>query len=139
MTKIVYNACFGGFGLSNAAVRRWAELKGDTVYDYVDPRYRDLPDEERREYHGRLIRCTPEEFDNASASVRNEMHISEYNIKRDDPDLVRVVEELGSKKAGGRFSKLVIEELEPGTRYRISEYDGYESIETDDSVDWSVA
>jgi hypothetical protein len=36
MTKIVYNACYGGFGLSNRAVRRYCEIKGiteETIYD----------------------------------------------------------------------------------------------------------
>lgn len=32
MTKIVYNACFGGFGLSEAGLMRYAELKGLTLY-----------------------------------------------------------------------------------------------------------
>jgi len=135
MTKIVYNACYGGFGLSHAALRRWAELKGDTVYDYVDPRYRDR---DNSDYHRQLIRCTPEEYDNASSEVQNEMFISTYDIPRHDPELVQVVEELG-EAANGSCARLVIEELDPGTRYRITEYDGYESVETDDSVDWSVA
>lgn len=29
MTKIVYNACYGGFSLSDAAIERYAELKGE--------------------------------------------------------------------------------------------------------------
>lgn len=33
MTKIVYNACYGGFSLSDAAIERYAEIKGITIYD----------------------------------------------------------------------------------------------------------
>jgi hypothetical protein len=36
MTKIVYNACYGGFGLSDEAMRRYCEIKGiaeETIYD----------------------------------------------------------------------------------------------------------
>ena len=33
MTKIVYNACYGGFGLSDKAVARYWELKGLPVHD----------------------------------------------------------------------------------------------------------
>jgi len=29
MTKVVYNACFGGFGLSEKAINRYWELKGE--------------------------------------------------------------------------------------------------------------
>ena len=32
MTKIVYNTCFGGFSLSEAAIRRYAQVKGLTLY-----------------------------------------------------------------------------------------------------------
>ena len=32
MTKIVYNACHGGFGLSEVAIRPYAEIKGITLY-----------------------------------------------------------------------------------------------------------
>ena len=30
MTKIVYNACYGGFSLSEKAIKRYWELKGET-------------------------------------------------------------------------------------------------------------
>ena len=36
MTKIVYNACYGGFGLSHEAKMRYCEIKGiteETIYD----------------------------------------------------------------------------------------------------------
>jgi hypothetical protein len=33
MTKIVYNACHGGFGLSEAAILRYAEIKGIKLWD----------------------------------------------------------------------------------------------------------
>jgi hypothetical protein len=36
MTKIVYNACYGGFGLSDEAMMRYCEIKGiteETIYD----------------------------------------------------------------------------------------------------------
>jgi len=61
-----------------------------------------------------------------------------YEFTRTDPILVRVVEELGDK-ANGSCSRLIVYELEPGTKYRIEDYDGYESIETEDDIDWSIA
>jgi hypothetical protein len=41
--------------------------------------------------------------------------------------------------ASGSSAELIVEELPKGTLYRITEYDGAESIETQDSVDWKVA
>ena len=33
MTKIVYNACFGGFGLSKKAIARYTELSGISEFN----------------------------------------------------------------------------------------------------------
>jgi hypothetical protein len=109
--KIVLNGCYGGFGLSEAALRRYAEIKGlntslERGFSYI------INDD------GERISC--------------------YDLERTDPALVRVVEELGDKANDG-FSRLYIEELEKGTLYRINEYDGIESLETKDSIDWNVA
>ena len=94
MTKIVYNACFGGFGLSETAWERYRELGGQET--------------------------------------------SRYDINRADPVLVQVVEELGDA-ANTRFSDLRITELPVGTKYRIDEYDGNESVCTIDDYEWSIA
>lgn len=94
VTKIVYSACYGGFGLSKQAFERYKELGGTVDYD------RDIP--------------------------------------RDDPILVQVVEELG-EDANSAFSKLRIIALDAGTRYRIEEYDGFETVMTWEDYKWEVA
>ena len=98
MTKIVYNACYGGFGLSEKAINRYWELKGEKGPEYW--------------YTG--------------------------DLDRTDPILVQVVEELG-EEADTLFSDLRIEELEPGTRYRIDDYDGFETVEVESDYSWRVA
>jgi hypothetical protein len=97
-TKIAYNACYGGFGLSVRGETRYAEIKGIKVTDFHD---RDIP--------------------------------------RDDPALIQVIEELGSKEASSRFAELRIKEVRKGTKYRIDEYDGAESVMTIDDYEWQVA
>lgn len=89
--KIIINDCYGGFGLSEKAARRYCELKG------VD-------------YENRW---------NKDSSV--------YGIKRTDPILIQVVEELG-EEANDFCSALKIEEIPNGSYYRIIEYDGWEEI-----------
>jgi hypothetical protein len=118
MTKVVYNACFGGFGLSAAAMRRYAEIKG---WEWRADK------EEFRWSTGHVVSPEGEEY-------------SEYDLgdNRTDPVLVQVVEELGDK-ANGMCAKLVVEDLLAGTRYRIEEYDGLEHIETEMDIIWSVA
>ena len=138
MTKIVYNACFGGFSLSHEAIMRYAEIKGITLYVQEDL------------FMNHYYLCPPEEFERIQAEdyakpvqpdrfdASSELYFSDSDIERNDPALVQVVEELG-KLANGDCSRLEIEELPAGTLYRIDEYDGLETVETKDSYEWSVA
>jgi hypothetical protein len=50
-----------------------------------------------------------------------------YSIKRDDTDLVVVVEELGAK-ANGTFAELKIVEIPEDVNWEIDEYDGTECV-----------
>ncbi len=60
-------------------------------------------------------------------------------ISRTDPRLIEYIEKYGSKKASGMYASLCVEEIPKGTAYCIREYDGYESIEYRDKVDWEIA
>lgn len=51
-----------------------------------------------------------------------------WQLKRDDEDLIAVIEELGTE-AEGNNSALKIFEFDKGVEYTIDEYDGMESIE----------
>lgn len=139
MTKIVYNACYGGFSLSDEAIMRYAEIKGITLYPSVSK-------------YGLTVYylCTPEEYDRIEAEERanptapgryarsNAMYFSDRDIDRDDPVLAQVVEELGDR-ANGSHAELRIFEVSAGTLYRIDEYDGSESVMTQDTYEWKVA
>lgn len=62
-----------------------------------------------------------------------------YELDRTDKALVQAVEELG-ESANDLISHLEVVELDPGTQYRISSFDGKETLEcrylTDD---WMLA
>lgn len=133
MTKIVYNSSYGGFGLSHEAIMRYAEIKGITLYDHRSwgYSYATVPWEE---YDRIYEECRKEHNYRRS----NELTFSDLSISRTDPALVQVVEELGDD-ANGTYAKLLIEELPAGTLYRIDEYDGNETVMTQDDYDWSVA
>ena len=59
---------------------------------------------------------------------------SQHNY-RTEPALVRTVEALG-ERASEDYANLVIVEIEPNKFWRITEYDGYESIEYFDKSKW---
>lgn len=112
MLKVVYNACFGGFGLSRKAAERLAQLGVESA------------DNDMKEYDKR-----PSVFGFT-------FNPSEDELPRHDPRLVQVVEELGDE-ANGTFADLQVAEIE-GNRYRIDEYDGSEGVQTPDDIDWVV-
>jgi hypothetical protein len=84
--KVVINGCFGGFGLSDAALE---EYKGRR--DITDPDF----------YY--------------------------YDIPRDCPVLVAMIEEQGSAINGG-FADLKVVEIPDGVNWYIAEYDGLEHV-----------
>ena len=100
MAKVVYNADYGGFGLSDAAAARYIELKGFVL--------------------------------------NTEVHIERDAIPRHDPCLVQVVEELGTD-VNTNYSDLRIREVPDGSRYRIHEYDGFETVILESEEEWCVA
>ena len=101
--KVVYNSCYGGwFSLSRAAVLRAREISGNPKWGGAT-----IQGDNK---NGRLV---DRDYGHCPA------------VKRTDPALVQVVEELGDE-ANGSHAKLFIAEV--SAPYRIDEYDGYESV-----------
>jgi len=127
MGKVVYNACYGGFGLSEKATERYAELKELLIYK--DPvKGLSIP-------HYYL--CPVEDYHKLDAEAQNRAYYyPKYD--RDDPILVQVVEELG-KEANGMCARLEIEDVPAGSLWRIDEYDGNESVMVRSDYDWKIA
>jgi hypothetical protein len=87
--KVVINAGFGGFGLSDVAIERYCELDGCSSVDF---------------WAG--------------------------NLDRNDPNLVKVVQELG-EAAETPYSELKIIDIPNGIKWHICEYDGLEHVAED--------
>lgn len=168
LVPVVLNHCFGGFSVSEEGVRRYLELKGvpfiekagnyggsafyinkDNVFDQLVCRtcnftMHDCHCNSRLcTIYDDLIKlkctCTPNEhgfYPNCRCTKK--YFFGDRSFKRTDPLLVQVVQEL-KEKANGMCAKLHIEYLPKGTKYRINEYDGSESIETEHDICWSIA
>lgn len=120
--KIVINQCYGGFGLSEKAVMRYAELAGMTLYPV-----------ETKFGYTEYYKVPKEEFDKIKSenpkaySILNSLMFFESDIDRTDPLLIRVVEELGDE-ASAKFSELKIVKIPNDVQWEIRDYDGMETV-----------
>ena len=105
--QVVINAGFGGFGLSDRAIERYAELSGENLISVEHPSasytawYKNSTEEKNRWYP--------------------------LDIRRDDKHLVQVVKELGPE-ANDYFASLKVVEIPADVEWVIDEYDGKEWI-----------
>ena len=135
MTKVVYNACYGGFNLSSEACKRYWELQGKEVWiEDMDWGFSVwlVPPEERVVKPKNWYDITTDERVAYNKQYK-EQTWNDDRVDRHDPILVQVVEELG-EKANGMCAKLAIDEV--SGPYRIDEYDGYETVKEPDGYDW---
>lgn len=105
--KIVINVKHGGFELSHAAFLKYHEYSGKQVFYKED------------DIWGFAYYSSP--------NMEDESYISRYDIPRDDPNLVRVVMEMG-EDANTTFSELKVVEIPDGVEWDICEFDGLEHI-----------
>lgn len=122
MTKIVINTCYGGFGLSLQAITEYLKLKGKEAIFYKEDRL-------TKKYHktseipgsnGYWLDITTTDQGKTTTDLKD--IFSKYDIPRDDPDLVKVVETLGDY-ANGRATDLKIVEIPDDVDWIIEEYD----------------
>lgn len=106
--KVVINTCFGGFGLSEKAILRYAELKGITLYKKAS-----------NDYFSASFYISPD--------FNDESYFSVYDIPRDAIELVQTVEEL-QQEANGSCSELKVIEIPDGIDWYIEDYDGIEHV-----------
>jgi len=130
--KIVVNRCYGGFGLSNEAVKYYLNLKGLDAYFYKQTGY---------EHQGKLeytkVEPSEDSLFSTCYTIDHGDKINKHNlegyfyygdIERTDPLLIKTVEDLGTKKASGKLSSLEIVEIPDDVSWEIDDYDGIESI-----------
>jgi hypothetical protein len=141
MKKVVYNNCYGGFGLSPIATYEIAKRKGIEVFiyhykfdgnelyrkiDLVEGWFDVIPNRS-------VVIFLTADLGNEITKYPNSLRFDGVSLKRTDEDLVSVVESLG-EKANGKYADLQIAVVE--NKYRIIEYDGAESVETPDDIEW---
>lgn len=125
--KVIINRCFGGFSISNLALKKYCELKGKTAYFYTEESFRGKYTLISCEEPSMFAYCCTKPIKDGESPFDNDF-VSSSDFERDDEILIKVVEELG-KKANGMCADLRIVEIPDGIKYEISEYDGLERVE----------
>jgi hypothetical protein len=134
--KILINKCYGGFGLSVAAIRKYAEIKGINLYVYVRERTNDgsLGDTYRLTTEpvvddGLLFVHTSFDYlgETCDSDAINDATLLDEDTLRDDPAMVKAVEQLGAA-ANGQFAKIAVVKIPDGVDWEIEEYDGQEWV-----------
>ena len=129
--KVILNKCYGGFGVSDAGYRLYAQKKGIDLFAYAFEGYS----------CSRYVRvdkpCNDKSMLNYFTSDFGK-HVGKDGLDwkkalylnegyRDDPVLIEVVEELGSA-ADGAYAKLKVVDIPDGLDYVINDYDGIERL-----------
>ena len=136
MKQIVINRCYGGWGLSDQAVRRYLELAGLSVYPEIEgdntmlTTYWLVPTgPSRYDYKiaSTLSSTWSEEEHQAASILWDEQVFDPRAIARDDPLLVQLVLELGDQAANWACV-LGIVEIPDDVEWIIEECDGAEWI-----------
>ena len=127
--KIVINTYYGGFGLSEKAMKEYFQLKGWPFY--VEEKslfntYWKVPLSER---------VQEIDWNNATMEERiaynekySEQTCYEQDIERTDPDLIRAIEIVGTEESSGKYASLKIVEIPDDVEWQIEEYDGSEWV-----------
>lgn len=122
--KIVVNRCYGGFGLSDKACEMVMKRKGLGCFRYKQTKhkYKDGIDEytlcetfKRTDIFGHYQSV---DLGDTIDELPNETSWYYGNLKRADPDLIAVVEELG-EKANGTFSELEVVEIPDDVKWKL--------------------
>jgi|1_EtaG_2_1085319.scaffolds.fasta_scaffold04159_3 hypothetical protein len=125
--KVVYNTCFGGFGISKACAE-WLAARGNLECINM------LEDLVRASSN--LDRCIGAGAESTD-DFEERFHGGLYDTPRHDAILIMAVEHLGTRKASGSSAELKVHELK-GDRYYIDEYDGSESVVEPKDINWIV-
>ena len=140
MKKIVINTCYGGFGLSNLALKQYAALTGRMCYFFRSEgsgyyNYIPVGDDYTGSFRESFDIPNPNEVLDPHRGDREKYNliytqhaIYDRHIERDDPNLIKVVETLGDA-ANGEHAELKVVEIPDNVKFEITEYDGIESVE----------
>ena len=133
MTKVVINRCWGGFGISNDALLELIFMKSDAIETIPMTKYSgpDWLERTRKEYSVSFKAGFTKHEYLEGVLVKDDIvyHFDyDHGELRSHPDLVKVVEDMGGKKASASLANLIIVKIPQGVKFKIDDYDGMEKV-----------
>jgi len=120
--RVVYNSCFGGFGVKNDVVRWVRENRSRLEEEYDDTEVEQLAE-----------RTLPGEMYPDGSGPRDERsdYIGDLYIDRDNELLAHIVSGQSeyTGRVNGRHSSLYVAEVPDDVKWTIDRYDGRERVE----------
>jgi hypothetical protein len=130
--KVVINIMHGGFGLSHRGVMTYAKLKGIKLYPWINKSTKEIYGKNAKfsnpdinVYYSLIPIKNADEYEKLSKG--NDISWDDYNLRRDDPILIKTIKLLGNK-ADSKYSKLKIVKIPIDIEWNIEEYDGSEWV-----------
>jgi hypothetical protein len=117
--KIVISKWFGDFGLSHQAVMEYAKRKGIKLWSVDYGTYRTYYREDPAKYPSKPPAIYPfDKLQQKVPDVPRDVYFYPWDIERDDPDLVAIVE-ADPKAAGSTRANLRVIEIPDGVEWEI--------------------
>ena len=132
--KLVINTCYGGFSLSDEAMRFIANEMGINLWVEPDPQFNTLtnywtvPPEARPKP---VVNDDWYYMSDAERTAHNKAYeasqLSTHDMDRTSRHLIKAVETLGERANGG-CADLKVVEIPDGISWELDEYDGIETV-----------
>lgn len=143
MKEVLYNECYGGFGISALAFKKYLEIVKPELKVYAYKENYEFDEivytrENNIQNNPEAILTTKDlgdKYVSKNYTLPGRIYLENYcyGSIRTDKNLIKIVKKLGDA-ANGAYSKLAIAQVEG--KYRICEYDGSEWVETPESISW---
>lgn len=129
MKKVLFNTGYGGFGVSDDALY--------LMYKYCGPlereslRWVSIPTGYTQIAEGVYAHNYNNHLVVVEGTAYTILWFDQNKFEnRSHPILIKVFEELGAEKASGPYGRLAIKEIDDSARYTITNFSGYESVQT---------
>lgn len=143
MKEVLYNVCYGGFGFSPLAIKKYLEIIKPELkvyaykenYEFDEIVYTKENDIQNNPKAILTTKDLGDKYVSKNYTLPGRIYLENYchGSIRTNENLIKIVKELGDA-ANGAYSKLAIAQVEG--KYRVCEYDGYEWVETPESISW---